>query len=195
LFHHDDDVGHGQSLALVVGDEDGGDAGLALDLLQFDPHLVAQVRVEGGERLVEQQHVGLDDNGAGQRDALLLAAGSSEGSFFSTPGRRTISRARVTFSAIVALGTLRYLRPKAMLSKMVLCGNKRSSGTPGRCSACGSARRSSAARRSRCRAGRVHETGDRAQDRGLAAAGRPSSVRNVPFPIESDTFSTATKLP
>ena len=46
LDHHHDDVGHGECFRLVVGDEDGGDAGLALNLLQLDPHLLAEIGVE-----------------------------------------------------------------------------------------------------------------------------------------------------
>jgi hypothetical protein len=52
---------------------------VALDALQLDPHVLAQVGVERRERLVEQQHVGLDHDGAGERDALLLAAGQLAG--------------------------------------------------------------------------------------------------------------------
>ena len=52
-----DPVAHGQRLLLVVGDEHEGDADLALDLLQLDLHLPAQLEVERAERLVEQQHL------------------------------------------------------------------------------------------------------------------------------------------
>ena len=75
VVHHRDPVGHGQGLALVVGDEDEGDAGLALDLAQLRSHVLAQLEVEGGERLVEQQHRGLDRQGPGDGDALALPAG------------------------------------------------------------------------------------------------------------------------
>ena len=47
----------------------------ALDLAQLDLHLLAQLGVEIGQRLVEQQHVRPDHERAGQRHALLLAAG------------------------------------------------------------------------------------------------------------------------
>ena len=57
-----------------MGDEDGGDPELALDFLDLDLHGGAQVPVERRERLVEQQHLGTDDERARQRDALLLAA-------------------------------------------------------------------------------------------------------------------------
>ena len=75
LRKHGDPVGQAERLALVVGDEDGGHAELALDFLDLDLHRRAQVPVERRERLVEQQHLGPDDERARQRDALLLAAG------------------------------------------------------------------------------------------------------------------------
>ena len=42
--------------------------------LQLDLHLLAQLEVERAERLVEQQHLGPVDEGAGEGDALALAA-------------------------------------------------------------------------------------------------------------------------
>ncbi len=71
---HRDMVGERQRLGLVVGDIDEGDAGAALQALELDAHLLAQLGVEIGERLVEQQDLGLDHQAAGERDALLLAA-------------------------------------------------------------------------------------------------------------------------
>ena len=45
-----------------------------LDALQLDLHLLAQLQVEGAERLVEQQHLGTVDERPGEGDALALAA-------------------------------------------------------------------------------------------------------------------------
>ena len=73
---HDGDVrGQRQRLDLVVGDVDRGDAQLALQPLELVAQRLAQLRVEVGQRLVEQQQRRLDDQGAGQREALLLTAG------------------------------------------------------------------------------------------------------------------------
>ena len=72
---HGDLVGQRQRLGLVVGDVDEGDAGAALQLLELGAHALAQLGVEIAERLVEQQDAGLDHQAAGERDALLLAAG------------------------------------------------------------------------------------------------------------------------
>ena len=59
---------------LVVGDEDGGDAGLVLQALEFDLHLLAQLQIESREGLVQQQQPGPRRQGSGQRNPLLLAA-------------------------------------------------------------------------------------------------------------------------
>ena len=72
--HHRDAVGHGQRLVLVVRDEDRGGAELAQQAPQLDLHRLAQLAVEGRERLVEQQQLGPDRERARHRDALLLAA-------------------------------------------------------------------------------------------------------------------------
>ena len=56
-------------------DVDGGDAELALDAAELELHLLAELSVERGERLVEQQQVRLEDQRAGDGDALLLPAG------------------------------------------------------------------------------------------------------------------------
>ena len=53
--------------------------GAALDLLQLELHLLAQLEVERAERLVEQQRGRAVDERAGERDPLLLAAGELAG--------------------------------------------------------------------------------------------------------------------
>ena len=58
-----------------MGDVDEGQADLLLDALELDLHLPAQLEVEGAERLVEEEHVGAVDQGAGQGHALLHATG------------------------------------------------------------------------------------------------------------------------
>ena len=69
-----DAVGEHHRLLLVVGDEHGGYSQLGLDAPDQVAHFVPQVGVQVAERLVQQKHVGLDDEGPGQGDALLLAA-------------------------------------------------------------------------------------------------------------------------
>ena len=46
-----------------------------LDLLQLGPDASPQLRVQVGQRLVQQQHVRLDDKGPSERNPLLLSAG------------------------------------------------------------------------------------------------------------------------
>ena len=82
-----DAVAHRQRLALIVGDVDEGDADLALKRLQFDLHLLAELQVERAERLVEEEHLRLDDERAGERDALALAAGQFAGLAVLQAGR------------------------------------------------------------------------------------------------------------
>ncbi len=72
--HHGDPVGHRQRLLLVVGHVDERDAHVALDPLQLNLELLAQLEVERAERLVEQQHGRAVHERACERDALLLAA-------------------------------------------------------------------------------------------------------------------------
>ena len=72
--HDRQSVAERQRLALVVGDEDRGEAEPGVQLVQLGPHLVAQPRVEVAQRLVEQHQVGSGHQAAGQRHALLLAA-------------------------------------------------------------------------------------------------------------------------
>ena len=77
--HDRDQVGRGHGLGLVVGDIDGGIAIFVVQSTDFEPHLLAQIGVEVGERLVEQQRLRLDDQRARQRHALLLSAGEFTG--------------------------------------------------------------------------------------------------------------------
>ena len=56
------------------GDEHERDADVALDPLELDLHLLAQLEVERAQRLVEQQHRGPVDERPRKRDALPLAA-------------------------------------------------------------------------------------------------------------------------
>ena len=63
----------------VVGDEDHRLADLVVQPDDLVLHVAADQRVERGERLVEQQHVGVAGERPGQADALLHAAGELVG--------------------------------------------------------------------------------------------------------------------
>ena len=60
-----------------MSDEDEGRAGLLMQPPDLFLHRGPQVLVECGKRLVEQKHGRLEDQGAGQRHPLLLAAGQA----------------------------------------------------------------------------------------------------------------------
>ena len=71
--HHRDAVRYTHRFFLIVGDEDAGDAPVAQQRLQLDLHRFAQLAVQRGKRLVQQQKVGAHHKRARHRDALLLA--------------------------------------------------------------------------------------------------------------------------
>ena len=75
VAHDDDAVTERHGLRLVVGDVDecGVDAGAELD--DLSAHLVTELGVEVGQRLVHQQDLRIADDGAADGDALALAAG------------------------------------------------------------------------------------------------------------------------
>jgi hypothetical protein len=75
LVHDADLVGHGEGFVLVVGDHDRGHALALQDLAHLDRQAFAQADIEVGERLVEQDQFRPRRQRAGQRHALLLAAG------------------------------------------------------------------------------------------------------------------------
>ncbi len=75
LVDHDDLLGDLQRLLLVVRDEDRRDVDLVVEAAQPGAQLLAHAGVERAERLVEQQHLRLDGERAGERHALALAAG------------------------------------------------------------------------------------------------------------------------
>src|SRR3984893_10508301 len=74
VAEYGDAIGHGHRLGLVMRDVDHGDADFAVDALDLDLHLLAQILVERAQRLVEQKHVRIEHETARERDALLLAA-------------------------------------------------------------------------------------------------------------------------
>ena len=66
-----------------MGHVDERDPDLALESLELELHLLAELQVEGAERLVEQQHGRPIDQCPSERDALLLAAGHLPGAALS----------------------------------------------------------------------------------------------------------------
>ena len=93
VVHHGDRVGHRHGLLLVVRDVHERDPDVLLDPLELDLELLAQAQVERAERLVEQQRPRPVDERAGERDALLLAAGELRRLALAVLGRAGPSRA------------------------------------------------------------------------------------------------------
>ena len=75
VLHHSDIVADLRGDAQIVGDEQQRDAEPLLDLVEQFEHLRLHGDVERGDRLVRHQHVGIERQRAGDRDALALAAG------------------------------------------------------------------------------------------------------------------------
>ena len=70
-----------------MGYKNGGDPRLLLNALKLNPHILTQVCVESGERFVQQEDIGLNDDRAGEGDPLLLTAGQLSGVSVSDIGQ------------------------------------------------------------------------------------------------------------
>ena len=166
---------------LVVGDEHGGEAEPAVQLVDLGAHLVAQPGVEVAERLVEEHQVGPGDEAAGQRDALLLAA--AELRRVAVEQRSAIDELRPSprptrrFEPVLDLAGLERV---ARCSCARSCAaTARTTGTPCRCCACPASRLTRRRRRTPSSSpnddrpgARRLQPGEAPQRRGLAAPAR-----------------------
>ena len=75
LVEHCDAVRKGQSLLLIVGDVNGGDAEALLQVLQFVAQLDTQLCVKVGQRLVQADDLRVGDQRTSNSHTLLLTAG------------------------------------------------------------------------------------------------------------------------
>ncbi len=123
LVQHRDPVGDVERLLLVVGDQHGGHVHLVVQAPQPRPQVLTHLGVERTERLVEQQHLGVDRQGAGQRHALPLTTGELRGVAGLEAASPTTSSSSSTLALISAFGRLRIFSPKATLSRTVMCLN------------------------------------------------------------------------
>src|SRR5690606_27537626 len=80
-------VRDGEGLLLVVGDIDGGALVGLLQCADVDAHLDAKLGIEVGQRFVEHQEGRADDQSAGERHALFLAAGKGGGQAIGEAGQ------------------------------------------------------------------------------------------------------------
>ncbi len=104
-IEHDDAIGHGHGLDLVVGDVDHRRVEVFVELGEFDAHVGAQRRVEIGQRLVEQEDARVAHDGAADGDALALAAGKLARACCSRSWSCRMSAARPTRSFTSACGS------------------------------------------------------------------------------------------
>ncbi|EGE56213.1 hypothetical protein RHECNPAF_73009 [Rhizobium etli CNPAF512] len=72
VLHDDDPVRHGHGFDLVVSDVDEGGIEALVQLGDFRAHRAAQLGVEIGQRLVEEENGRVAHHGAAERDALAL---------------------------------------------------------------------------------------------------------------------------
>ena len=73
-MHNSDAIRKRERFFLVMRNEKKSDAGAALQALQFEAHLLAELGVKRGERLIEQQHFGFQHQRTRQRYPLPFAA-------------------------------------------------------------------------------------------------------------------------
>ncbi len=94
-----------------------------MQLGELEPHLHAQLGVEVGERLVEEEDLRVADQRAADGDALALAAGELRG--LAVEVRASSCRRLATladFSAISRFGAPATSRLKPMFCRTVMCG-------------------------------------------------------------------------
>ena len=76
VFHDANLVRQGQGFSLIVGDVENGQLRqFAVQAGNFLHHVVTDLRIQRRARLIKQQDPRTYGDGAGNRDALLLAAG------------------------------------------------------------------------------------------------------------------------
>jgi len=174
VLHDNDFVAHGHGLDLVVGDVDHGGLEAIVQLDELGAHLDAELGVEVGERFVEEEYFGIAHDGAADRDALALAARKGFGPAFEQfldvedaggfpdalfdlvfgnfadleTERHVVVHGHVRIQGVV----LEHHRDVAILGRNII---------------------DELAVDEDLAFGDVFETGDHAQGRGLAAAGRP----------------------
>ena len=189
LVEDGDAVAHRQRLVLVVGDVDEGDADLALDRLQLQLHLLAQLQVEGAERLVEQQHLGPVDDRPRQRHPLALATGE-----LARPAPGVVGQPHHLQRLVAASGPLGPVHPghPQPVGDVVADGHVREQGVVLEDGVDRTVIRRHAAdllagEFERAAAG-VLEAGDHPQRRRLARAGRPEEGEELAAPhLEVDS--------
>ena len=121
IRQHDEFFANAVGLFEIVAHEQGRSAVALQHFAKLALEGAAQVRVQRGQRFVEQQRGGLDGQRASERHALLFAAGKRR--------RITVREAvqmrggKLFCDAPIPLRIGRRRNPKAIFSATVRCGN------------------------------------------------------------------------
>ena len=122
--HDRDPVAHRERLLLVVGHVHERDPDLVLDALELDLELAPELEVERPERLVEEQHRGPVRRGPARAPPAAAGRPTAGWACASRSPRGGRARGPRRPAALMsALGSLVRLRPNAMLSPTLRCGN------------------------------------------------------------------------
>ena len=165
-----DQVGERRRVLVVVGHEQRGQPELAEELLELATHRDLRVRVERRERLVEQQDARVARERPGERDALPLAARQ-----LARPRLRKMRDPEPLEVLVDALAARRrhVLAHGHVREERVLLEDEPDAPLVGLAEDPAPTRRTRRRHRARCaRLAGVTQTGDRAEHRGLAGAGR-----------------------
>jgi hypothetical protein len=169
---HRDAIGKRQGLLAIVRDVHGGNADALLQGAQLVPQLDADLVVEVRHRLVEQQQLRIDGERAPERDALPLAAGKlrhrpAGEALHLQKGEQLVdaARDRVLPDAPHAQPVADVPRDAHVRPQRIGLEHHRGAALLGR------QRRDVAARHADASGLRRHESGDRTQQRRLAATG------------------------
>ena len=172
FLHHDHDVGQRDGFELGVGDVDEGDAELALHAAQLGAHLHPKLLVKRRKGLVEQQHARFGDGRAGQRHALLLAAGELARQSVGEFGQPHLLDHRIGQAIAVGLGETAHAQRESDVVAHAEMGEQRIGlEHHRRVPVDGRQPHDILAADEDFPVGRVLVAGDHAQDGGLAAAG------------------------
>src|SRR5690606_21330874 len=113
-------VRHGQRLFLVVRNEDGGNAGLALDFLDLDAHFLPHIGIEGRKRLVKEKHLRLENNGTREGNALLLPARKLRGQLLLAAGKPDHFQGPAKLAGNLGLGYVAVFQPERDIVENIL---------------------------------------------------------------------------
>ena len=122
--HHDEAIGNRKRLVLIMRNEDRCQGERFLQQSDLGLHFLSKLGIEIGERLIQKQDNGLDDQRARQGDALLLAARELLGQPVGEVGKTNPAQCRVDPACDLDLAIFRISSPNAPFSATVMCGKR-----------------------------------------------------------------------